>query len=101
MVESLPSCRSARCIASSEPRASPSGFSWEATRQRPLSSSAAATAAMSLFSVVTLRALGREVLDQVGQSYAALDRRIVFERQDRRALEVELTRDPRLQHAVC
>ena len=55
MVTSLPSARSAIVVASSEPSASPSGFSWVATRKRSCSRIASATRVRSGF-VIRVRA---------------------------------------------
>src|ERR671931_1243523 len=98
ITESFPSCASASCMARSEPSASPSGASCEVTRKRWLSASAAVTAAMSAFVVVTL--LGRELVDHLRQAHPALDRLIVFEGQHGRSAQAELAGDAALQDAV-
>src|SRR5712692_9245094 len=92
---SLPSCCSTRCIASSEPSASPSGFSCVVTAKRSCVRSASATACRSLIVCV-----GCELIDQLGHAHAALDRRIVLERQLRSPLQGELAAESRLQQAV-
>ena len=73
MTASLPSCRSASVIASSEPSASPSGFSCETTTKRSCSRSASATACRSRRVIF----VSGELVDQAGHAHAALDRRIV------------------------
>src|SRR5918998_1885713 len=105
---SLPSCRSASCVAASDPRASPSGFSCVVTRKRSRSRTTSAIALRSASVVVwcccVIRGMGvggrRELVDQLRHAYALLDRGIVFERKQRSPLEMQLTRHPRLQHAV-
>ena len=88
----------ARPVASSEPRASPSGASCEVTTKRSLSRRAAATACMSAgFDIGVRRS---ELVDQLREPDAPLDRGIVFEREDRRPPRAELARDLRLQDAV-
>src|SRR5579862_5641459 len=94
---SLPSCRSASVIASKEPSASPSGFSWVTTRRRSLSRSAATTACRSLDVCVIL---GCELIDQAAHPHTVLDRRIVLERQLRSSLQSQLAGEPPLQDAV-
>src|SRR4051812_36663402 len=96
MTTSLPRSRSASVIASSEPSASPSGFSWVTTRKRSCSRNAAATACRSVCVVI----LGSELVDQATHPHAPLDRRIVLERQLRGPLHSELPREAALQHAV-
>src|ERR671930_3244 len=91
---SLPSCLSASRIASSEPSASPSGFSCVVIRKRSLSRIASATA------VSSLAVVWGEFIDQLGHADPALDRRIVLECQLRGPFQVQLARDARLQDCV-
>src|SRR5712691_2793613 len=97
MYASLPSRRRASVIASSEPSASPSGFSCVVTRKRSCERSASATAVRSVGGIVV--AWG-ELIDQLRHTDAVLDCRIVLERQLRRSLQPQLLRDVSLQHAV-
>src|SRR3954451_1795098 len=90
---SLPSWRRASVVASSDPSASPSGFSCVTTRNFSLSLSAAVIAWRSLI-------FGGQLVDQAAHAHTALDRRIVFEGQLRGSLHSQLTRQPRLQQAV-
>src|SRR5579862_242925 len=90
---SLPSWRSASVVASSDPSASPSGFSCVVTRNRPCARSASATVTSSLV-------VWGELIDQLCHAHAALDRRIVLERQLRGSLHSQLAREPRLQQSV-
>src|SRR3954470_11767746 len=91
---SLPIWRSASVVASSEPSASPSGFSCVTTRNLSCSRSASTIALRSVI-------FGGQLVDQLAHPHAPLDRRIVFEGQLRRPLHSELSREARLQHAVC
>src|SRR5689334_2643663 len=95
MTLSLPSWSRASLVASSEPSASPSGFSWVTSKKRSCERSASATACRSLVWVVW-----GELIDQLGHADPALDGRIVFEGQLWGPLHSELTRESRLQHAV-
>src|SRR5688572_21222589 len=96
ILTSLPSASSASFVASSEPSASPSGFSWVVTRKRLCARIASTTASRSDCFVVW-----GELIDQLGHVHAALDRRIVLERQLRSPLQAQLARDPRLEHGVA
>src|SRR5579872_992964 len=98
MNASLPSWRSASVVASSEPSASPSGFSCVVTRKRSCERSASTTAARSASLLVVV--ICDEVIDQLRHAHTFLNRRIVLERQLRRALQSQLLREPSLQHAV-
>src|ERR671939_1208771 len=93
MTRSLPICSSASFVARIEPRASPSGFSWVARRNRSCERIASATASMSLV-------VWCELIDQLRHADPALDRTIVFERELRRPLQPQLPRQPRLEDAV-
>src|SRR5581483_8175346 len=93
MTASLPSCRSARVIARSEPSESPSGFSWLTTTKRSFLRVASATAARSVV-------VWGELIDEVCHAHAALDRRIVLEGQLRGPLHSQLAREPALEHPV-
>src|SRR5262245_581024 len=98
MVVSFPSCARARCMASSDPSASPSGCSCEVTRNRSPARSVSTTAAMSLFVVIArLFGAGIQGVDQLGHPDALLDRLIVLEDQLRGPPEMELLVDLRLQ----
>src|ERR671910_1098386 len=99
---SLPSAVSVSWIASSEPSASPSGFSCVVTRKRSPLRIASTTAPRS--AVVTLWFsriwFGGELIDESRHPHAVLDRVIVFERQRRGPLQPQLARNLRLQDAV-
>src|SRR6476619_3656145 len=95
---SLSSSLSASPIPKSDPSASPSGASCEVTTKRSFSRRAAATACMSVWVDIGLR--GSELVDDLRQPHAPLDRGIVFERQDRRPPRPELTSDLDLEDAV-
>src|SRR6476661_2090477 len=95
MTLSLPSWSSASLVASSEPSASPSGFSWVTSRKRSFERIASATACRSL-----VVCIWGELIDQLGHPDPALDRRIVFERQLRSSLHSQLACHARLQDAV-
>src|SRR6188472_1065115 len=105
MTLSLPSSTSARCIASSDPSASPSGFSCEVTRNRSPARSASATAARSVVVWLIGRlcrnvgdlGAGVQVVDQLRHPDAVLDRLIVFEQQLRRPTQMKLAVHARLQ----
>src|SRR5215469_9392599 len=97
MTASLRRCRSASVAARSDPSASPSGFSWVTTRKRSCSRSASAIAFSSVVCVIVVR---RELVDQLGHTHAALDRRIVLEGQLGGSLDSQPVREPRLQDAV-
>src|SRR5215831_10235792 len=97
MTTSLPSWRRASVAASSDPSASPSGFSCVTTRKRSCCRSASAIAFRSVVCVIVVR---RELVDQAGHAHAALDRRIVLEGQLRGSLQPELAGDSRLENPV-
>src|SRR5262249_36245056 len=86
--------RSASVIASSDPSASPSGFSWVVTRKRSCERIASATAPRS-FAVVW-----GELIDELRHTDAFRDRGIVFKGELWGPLHPELVRQPRLEHAV-
>ena len=75
MTESFSSWSNASFVASSEPRASPSGFSCVVSTNRSPPRIASATAASSLVVV------WGELIDQFGHPNPPLDRRIVLERK--------------------
>src|SRR5579875_3609331 len=93
---SLPSRRRIRCIATSDPSASPSGFSWVQTISRSAARSASSTASRSAEGSGILVAL----VEQPGDPHRAHDRLVVFKAQRGRVLELELGGQPRLQKAV-
>src|SRR5579862_3734679 len=93
MTASLPIWRSASVAASSEPRESPSGFSWLTTRKRSFARSASTMARRSLV-------VWGELIDQMCHAHAALDGRIVLERQLRSPFHSELAGEPRLEQPV-
>src|SRR5262245_6923960 len=95
MTASLPSCSSARVIASSDPSASPSGFSCVVTRKRSCDRIASATALRSFAAVVW-----GELIDELRHADAFRDRRIVFKGELRSPLHPQFGREPRLEHAV-
>ena len=80
MTLSFSSARSARWKASNDPRASPSGFSCDVTRKRSYPRRAASTNSMSLAAgILRLPQVSSELVDQMGQAHASLDRVIVRE----------------------
>src|SRR6202008_4565392 len=91
---SLPRRSSPSFIASSEPRASPSGFSCVTFRNRSCELRASATAPRS--SLVSWR----ELIDELSHTDGALDRRIVLEGQLGGPLQPELLRDAGLEDTV-
>src|SRR5919199_6727241 len=95
MYVSFPSVSSASFVASSDPSASPSGFSCVVSRNRSPSRNAAAAAARSSLVVVW-----GDLIDQLRHAGGALDGRIVLEGQLRGPLHSQPPRDPPLQHAV-
>src|SRR5215475_6252886 len=108
MTTSFPSARRPRAAPSIEPRASPSGFSCVTTRKRSCPARASTTASKSVvnvagsFCVWVIRGVvfRGELVDQLRHVHAALDRRIVFEDEDRRPLHSQLPGEARLQNAV-
>src|SRR3954468_17477353 len=94
MTESLPNWSSASFIPSSEPRASPSGFSWVVIRKRSCARIASATAARSLAVV------WGEFIDELRHADPALDRGIVLECQLRSSLQMQPPCEQRLQDGV-
>src|SRR6476469_8373437 len=94
MTVSLPSCSRARFAASSDPRASPSGFSCVVRTKRSCSRVAFATAAKSLTVV------WGELIDQLCHSDPTFDRGIVLEGQLRGSFHAELTRKLGLQQRM-
>src|SRR5215212_6674238 len=102
---SFPSERSASDIASSDPSASPSGFSCVTTVKRPWSRIARTTPSRSFCVVVAVwlisgRKRARELINQRRHADALLDRRIVCKPQLRRPLQAQLPRDARLDDPV-
>src|SRR3954469_12647355 len=91
MTTSFPSWSRASFVESSEPRASPSGFSWVVTTNRSWPRTASATAASSVAVV------WGEFIDQLCHAAPTLDGRIVFELQLRSSLHPQLAREPRLE----
>src|SRR5215208_5287119 len=91
---SLPSASSASFIASSEPRASPSGFSWVTSRKRSCERRASATAPRSFV------VFWGELINELCHADPTLGRRIVFEGQLRGSLHSQLAREARLQDPV-
>src|SRR5438874_1282367 len=91
---SLPSWSNASLVASREPSASPSGFSWVVSVNRSWPRIAPTTAARSLAVV------WGELIDQLRHLDPPLNRRIVFERQLGSPLHPQLAREPRLQDGV-
>src|SRR5437588_7458376 len=97
--QSLPSAWSTIVMATSEPRASPSGFScvtaisFSAERS---SSSTCSRVERRPFSGIGLR----RGVQQRRDAHASVDRLVVLKRQGGRALERQLGRDPALEEAV-
>src|SRR6187551_772976 len=102
ITDSLPSASSARCVARSEPIASPSGLSWEVTTNRSFARSASTTASRSaLIGLIQgwLLLGRRELVDELGHAHPLFDRPVVDELEVRRPPQLELAIDRRLQHA--
>src|SRR5579862_1914876 len=97
IVASLPSPRRASAVPSIEPRASPSGFSWPATRNLSYVRNASATARSSVW---VIRSVVDEFVDQLRHANPTLDGGIVFEGELRGPFQVQLACDPPLQEAV-
>ena len=89
-------------MASSDPSASPSGFSWEVTTKRSWPRRAASTGSMSVAALIfgVVAQVSGELVDQLGHAHATLDRVIVRERELRGPAQVELPGDPALEHAA-
>src|ERR671924_355989 len=96
MTTSLPSCSSASFMASTDPSASPSGFSCVVTRNRSCLRISSATAARSVVSGL----IWGELIDELGKPHPPLYGRIVLKRQLRSPLQVELPVHPGLEDAV-
>src|SRR4029453_14882719 len=86
---------SASFVASNEPSASPSGFSWVTSRKRSFERSASATACRSL-----LLCVWGDLFDELGHAGPPPDGRIVFEGQLGSPLHSQLPGEARLQNAV-
>src|ERR1700761_24367 len=104
MTQSLPiSVRIAR-IATSEPIASPSGFSWATTTSRPASRSSERTRSRAERSplAVTGLLLGLALLlvDQLRDAHPLVHRVVVLEGERRRVLERQLIGEAPLEEAV-
>src|SRR5581483_2996999 len=99
---SLPRAPRLSAVASSEPSASPSGFSWVTTVKRSFPRRAFTTACRSVVfcEAVIFGQLRGELLDQRRHADPPLDRLIVGERKRRRPSQGELAVDLRLQDAV-
>ena len=76
---------SARCIARSEPSASPSGLSCEVTTKRSCRRSAATTA-LPVTRCIVVSVGGCQLVDQVRHADAVLDRAIVDELEPRESV---------------
>src|SRR5918999_4955573 len=83
-------------VASNEPSASPSGFSWVATRKRSWPRIASAIVRRSVWVVFAWR----ELIDEPGEPDAPLYRRIVLKGQLWGSLETKLAIDTGLEHSV-
>src|SRR5215204_5881260 len=94
MTLSLPSWSNASFAASSDPSASPSGFSCVVRTKRSWARIASTTAATSLAVVWC------ELINQLGHANPALDRRIVLEGQLRSPLHAEFAGKASLQDRV-
>src|ERR1044072_3434867 len=97
MSASFPSSRRASVMATSDPRASPSGFSWVVTMKRSWPRIAFATAARSAASGVFVCV---ELIDEPREAHPPLHRRIVLKGQLWGALEPELAVHPGLEDSV-
>src|SRR5581483_7220511 len=102
MTESLPSWVRMPWSASSEPSASPSGPSWVVSRNRCPARSSSATAASwrSVSSPLPVTVEARSLIEHPRQPHGPLGALVVVEAERRRALDPQLPRHPRLQHAV-
>src|SRR6266542_1532246 len=99
ITESLPSCSRMWCIASSEPRASPSGASWVVSRKRSFARSSWAMSASDA-SVRRTTAVASLILEQPREADAPFGCIVVVEGQRRSALDPHLARDRSLEDAV-
>ena len=102
ITESLPSCASMWCSASSEPSASPSGPSWVVSRKRsPARSSSATSVERTRRCARRLAATASLTRRAAWQTRTPRSRRlVVVEAQGRGALDPHLAGDRRLEHAV-
>src|SRR5206468_6524523 len=94
MTLSFPSWSNATFAASSDPSASPSGFSCVVSVKRSWPRIASATATRSLAVV------WGELIDQLRHADPPFHRRIVLERELRSSLQPKLAREARLQDGV-
>jgi hypothetical protein len=83
-------------MARSDPRASPSGFSWVVTMKRSWLRRTSATAARSTAVVF----VGIELIDEPGEARTPLNRRIVLKRQLWGSLQMELAVHVALEDTV-
>ena len=97
---SLPSAVSTWCIATSEPSASPSGFSCVASTKRSRVAELGEHLRARRRGAVRAAHSPTLPLEQLVDAQAALDRVVVDEVQRRRVLEPQLAGDPALQEAV-
>src|SRR6185437_14346017 len=94
------------CMAISEPSASPSRFSWVTTislsAERSSSRTSSLVAAPAPFSPIRFGPPGadRDLINQLRDPHAAIDRLVVFEGQRRRVLERQLGGHAPLEEAV-
>src|SRR5215211_632569 len=94
---SLPSSRSASVSATSDPSASPSGFSWVVRSSRSCPARASATALRS----VCFSGVWSELIDEPGEPNPLLDRLIVLKAKLRGSLQPELPVQLRLEERVA
>src|SRR3712207_5749719 len=92
--ESLPSCSRIQCIASSEPSASPSGFSWVVSRSLSAARSSSTTWPSSVATCIPF------YFQELADSHPSIYRLVVEELQGRSPLESQLGGDRPLQDAV-
>src|SRR5947209_5866989 len=94
ITQSLPRSPSTRCMAISEPSASPSGFSWVTAISFDAPRISSSTASRSVSSVSGI------AVQQLGDPHPVIDGAVVVEAEGRRALEAQLTCQPALEDAV-
>src|SRR5690242_12878551 len=93
MTASFPSDSSASFAASTDPSASPSGFSWGVSRQRSCSRRARATASRSVV-------VWGELIDELSHPHSPLNRRIVLKAQLGSSFHSQLASQTCLEDAV-
>src|SRR5579884_84691 len=97
---SLPSVVRISCIATSDPSASPSGFSWVTTTSLGAPRSSSSTSSRLARSPFSAMILPRFVAKELGDPHPAVHRFVVLKGQRRRVLERQLRGQHALQEPV-